>query len=151
MTPDDSMQHNQGHLTRQWMVMQSANQVKHISAILRYDPTGLKCGAARPTLCSQEARTNRSTRLAGFQNTAGLPCRILMLLGYMRADSTRCALKLLLPFHRNKNAVQPKNCDQRGRESDSTQVKNGRSRPSSASLCSGSSSCSCSASRCSCS
>ena len=103
MTPDDSMQHNQGHLTRQWMVMQSANQVKHISAILRYDPTGLKCGAARPTLCSQEARTNRSPRLAGFQNTAGLPCRILMLLGYIQADSTRCASKLQLPFHRNKS------------------------------------------------
>ncbi len=37
--------------------------------------------------------------------------------------------------------------DQRGRGFDSTQVKNGRSRPSSASLGSGSSSCSCSASR----
>ncbi len=39
-----------------------------------------KCGAAWPTLGSQKARTIRSTRHAGFQNTAGLSCWIVLVL-----------------------------------------------------------------------
>ena len=59
----------------------------------------MRCSAADPLLPTSPNEPQH--KAAGFQNTAGLPCRILMLVGYIQADPTRYMLKCPLPLHRN--------------------------------------------------